>query len=348
MRQKLLPLLGALLLAAAAAGPARAKEVVLRIATLAPEGTSWFTGLQDLDKELREKSKGELGLKLYPGGVAGDEVTVLKKMKVGQLQGAGLTGMGLGQVSSWARVLELPFQYRTYADVDMVRAQIADRLRADMEAHGYVVVGISEVGFGYVFSNRELRTVADMKNAKPWMWEGDQLAATTYQAFGVNPTPLALPDVITSLETGLIDTVYCSPAACVGLQWFSKVKYMNDVPLGDGTSMLLVAKTAFDKLTDDQKKILLEVGKKHHDDLIQKIRKENDDALQTLKDRGIQIVPWDPKERATFETIGRNVSKSFAGDGEGKLFPQALFDEVTGMLDAAHAAQPAPPAPPAK
>lgn len=336
MRKSLLLALAAATLAAA---PARAKEVTLRIATLAPEGTSWYAGLQDLDKELREKSRGELGLKLYGGGVAGDEVTMLKKIRAGQLQGAGFTGMGIGQISPWVRVLELPFQYRSYAEVDAVRAKIEDRIRADMEAHGYIVIGMSEVGFGYVFSNKQLKSVDDMKAAKPWMWEGDQLAAATYKAFGVNPMPLALPDVITSLQTGLIDTVYASPAACVGLQWFSKVKYMNDVPLADGSSMLLVSKAAFDKLSDENKKILLDVGKRQHELLIQKIRKENDDAVQALKDRDVKIVAWDPKERASFEAIGRQVSASFAGDGEGKLFPQALFDEVMAALDAAHAAK---------
>ena len=337
MRTPKLLAVTALALAAALTPAAAAKDVVLRIATLAPEGTSWYTGLQDLDKELRERSKGELGLKLYGGGQAGDEVTVLKKLKVGQLQGGGFTGMGLGQVSSLVRLLELPFQYRTYAEVDAVRAKVGDRLRAEFEQRGYVVIGMSEVGFGYVFSNRELKSVADMKSAKPWMWDGDVLAGATYQAFGVNPTPLALPDVITSLQTGLIDTVYASPAACVGLQWFTKVKYMMDVPLADGASMMLVTKASFDKLPDESKKLLMEVGKKHHEALILRIRKENDDALATLKERGIQVVKWDPKERDTFEAIGRKVSEGFAGEGEGKLFPKALLDEVLKTIDDARA-----------
>jgi TRAP-type C4-dicarboxylate transport system substrate-binding protein len=330
-------LLATALALALAAPAALAKEVVLRVATLAPEGTSWYTGLVELDKELREKSKGELALKLYAGGVAGDEVAVLKKLKVGQLQGGGFTGMGLGQIDPSVRVLELPFQYRTYAEVDAVRTKLEDRLRAELEGKGFVVIGISEVGFGYVFSNREIKSLADMKTAKPWMWEGDQLAGATYQAFGVNPTPLALPDVITSLQTGLIDTVYASPAACVGLQWFSKLKYMNDVPLADGVSMMLVTKASFDKLSDDQKKLLVETGKKHHDILIQKIRKENEDALATLKEKGIKTVAWDAKERATFEAIGRQVSESFAGDGEGKLFPKALLDEALATIEAVRA-----------
>jgi TRAP-type C4-dicarboxylate transport system substrate-binding protein len=334
--------LGSLALAAALAAPAAsAKETVLRIATLAPEGTSWHTGLVELDKELRARSNGELGLKLYAGGVAGDEAAVLQKLKVGQLQGAGLTGMGLGQVAPSCRVLELPFQYRTYAEVDAVRAKLEDRIRADFEAKGFIVVGISEVGFGHVFSNREIKSLADMKTAKPWTWVGDQLAAATYQAFGVNPTPLALPDVITSLQTGLIDTVYASPAACVGLQWFSKLKYMNDVPLADGTSMMLVSKKAFDRLSDEHKKLLLEVGKKQHELLIQKTRKENEDALATLKEKGIAVVPWDPKERETFEAIGRKVSESFAGDGEGKLYPKALLDDALATIAAERAKAPA-------
>lgn len=317
-------------LALAAPAPALAKDI--KVATVAPEGTPWHTSLTELDKDLRDATGGQLGLKLYPGGMQGDEKVVLKKMKAGQLQAAALTGMGLGEVSSWVRLLELPFQYRSGAEVDYVRGKLDGRLRAEFEKKGFVLVAWSEVGTATLFSNKELKGVDDVRASKPWLWEGDPLAAATFNAFGVNPTPLALPDVLTSLQTGLIDTVYSAPTACIGLQWFTKLKYRIDVPLTVACGGTLVQKAFYDKLPDDQKKALQDLGAKHGEKLILSSREDNEKGKKTLEEKGLQTISWDAKEVEKNVEIGRKVSESLAGEGEGKLYPKALYDEVAGLL----------------
>jgi TRAP-type transport system periplasmic protein len=320
----------ALALVLGAALPAAAKD--MKIATVAPEGTPWYTALTEFDKELREKTGGSLGLKIYPGGVQGDEKVVLRKVKAGQLQAAALTGMGLGEILPWVRLLELPFQYRSGDEVDFVREKLDERLRAEFKNRGYMLVGWSEVGTATLFSNKQLKGVDDVKGAKPWLWEGDPLAAASFRAFGVNPTPLALPDVLTSLQTGLIDTVYSAPTACIGLQWFTKLKYRIDVPLSIATGGTLVSKKFFDGLTPEQQTTLLEVGKKYEKRLIEQSRKDNLEGIQVLKEKGLETIAWPPSEVARNEEIGLKVSEELAGEGEGKLFPKAMLDEVLGLL----------------
>jgi TRAP-type C4-dicarboxylate transport system substrate-binding protein len=317
-------------LAALAARPVAAKD--LKIATVAPDGTSWMTIMEEFDKELREKTGGKLGLKLYPGGVAGDERTVLKKMKAGQLQGGAFTGMGLGEIHSWVRLLEMPFQYRDYGEVDYVRGKLEDRICAEYEKRGYVLIAWAEVGFTNLFSSRKLMNLGDVRASKPWVWDGDALASGCFAAFGVNPTPLALPDVMTSLQTGLIDTVYASPMACIGLQWFSKVKYMLAQPIGDGQGALLIQKSFFDRLPADEQAALRELGKKYGDKLREVARKENADAIPTLKEKGIEVITWAPEDLDGLAAIGAKGAEDLAGDGPDKLYPRALLDEVRGLL----------------
>jgi TRAP-type C4-dicarboxylate transport system substrate-binding protein len=322
-------LLGALALAAA---PASAKEVTIKIATLAPEGTSWMNVMQDYDKELRERTGGQVGFRFYPGGVAGDEKVVLRKMKAGQLQGGAFTGMGLGELQPWVRILEIPFLYRSYGEIDYVKSKLDERLRAEYEKKGAVVLGWAESGFAHLFSTRRLLNLDDVRGSKPWVWEGDPLAEKAFEAFGVHPTPLALPDVLTSLQTGLIDTVYVSPMASIGLQWFSKVKYMTSEPISDGQGAVLIQKSVFDKLSSDQQKALLELGKKHAERLCDIARRENKDALPTLKEKGIEVLEWAPKDVEGLAAIGEKVADALAGEGEGKLFPKELLEEVRGHL----------------
>lgn len=303
----------------------------LKIATLAPEGTSWTRVLADLDKDLKQETGGELKLRVYAGGVQGDEKVVLRKMRLGQLHAGGFTGKGLGAVVPWVRLLELPFTYEDAREVDYVRRQLDDRLRAAFEAEGFVLIGWIDVGFAYMYSTRKIRTVADLKSAKPWLWEGDPLAAAAFSEVGVTPTPLALPDVLTSLSTGLIDTVYTSPMACVGLQWFTKVDYVNDLPLAHGTGGLLVTKAFFDELPRDQQEALRRLGDKHGRRLTEISRIENEDAQRTLKDKGIETIPFDAEEAARLRAIGRTVAMKVAGEG---LFTRAQLDEALSHLEA--------------
>ncbi|GIW71798.1 MAG: C4-dicarboxylate ABC transporter [Planctomycetota bacterium] len=338
VRQAVWGALGLAVLAALAPVPAEAQRrgrrgaEELKLALLAPEGTSWARLMHEFDAELRRRSGEALGLRLYLGGVQGDEKVVLRKIKVGQLHGGAFTGMGMGEIVSEVRALELPFQYDSYAQVDHVRQRLDARLRERFRAGGYELLGWFELGFVHLFSTRPIRTVQDVRSAKPWVWEGDPLAEAYFKAFEVSPTPLPLPDVLTSLQTGLIDTVYQSPMACVGFQWYTKLSYMSDLPLACATGGLLLKRSVFERLPREHQELLRELGEQYSARVIQLTREENEAAKQTLQEHGIRIVPFDAAESATFREYGKQVSYQLAGEGTGKLFPRALLDEVYAWL----------------
>jgi len=304
------------------------KEELIKIATLAPEGTSWFNVLTDLDRDLKESTGGELGLRIYGGGVQGDEKLVLRKIKLGQLQAAGFTGIGLGEIVPSIRLLELPFTYESPEEVDYVRSKLESRLKAAFEAQGFVVIGWVDVGFAFMYSNRKVHTVEDLRKAKPWVWEGDPLAGAAFEHVGVKPTPLTLPDVLTSLSTGLIDTVYTSPNACVGLQWWSKVKYVNDLPLAHGTGGLLLQRSYFDGLDEKKRASLLELGDKHGKRLTAITRAEDTQAAKTLTEKGIETIPFDKTQSEELKKIGAGVCDSLCG----KLYSKEELAEVRAWI----------------
>ncbi len=230
---------------------ASAQEFTIKFATLAPEGSTWITVMKEYDQAIRKESGGRLGFKIYAGGVAGDEKDVLRKIRLGQFQSAGITGVGIGEIAKSARILDAPFLFKNHDEVDYVMDQYDAELRKEFENGGYVLLGWAEVGFVYVFTNTPVTKVEDMRNVKMWQWEGDPVAEATFKAFGINPIPLSITDVLTSLQTGLINGMYTSPLAGVSLQWCTATKYMLDYPLTNASGAVVIAKRDFDKMPPD-------------------------------------------------------------------------------------------------
>ncbi|MBI5366039.1 MAG: TRAP transporter substrate-binding protein DctP [Planctomycetes bacterium] len=325
-------LLGAAFLAwggTAALRRAEAQETVeFKTATLAPEGSTWMNVLTEMDQEVRAKTGGAAGFKFYPGGVTGDEKLVVKKLRIGQVQAAGLTNIGLAEIVPETRVLDIPYFYRSTEEADLVRAALAPRFEAALEKAGYACLGWSDAGGIYIFSTHPVRTLKSMRDRKVWVWEGDQLAECTYRNIGVTPIPLALPDVLTSLQTGMIDTVYISPIGAIALQWFTKVHYMTDWPIIDAVSALIVQKKALDRLAPGAQQTVRAICAAYCKKQLDAVRKENADSLRVLKEKGIELLPPDESARAEFEEIAQKVSREMAGT----LYPPELLDEVKGIL----------------
>ncbi len=269
---------------------ANAQQYTIKFASLAPEGSTWTNVLREYDAAVRKESGGRLGFKIYAGGVQGEDKDVLRKMRLGQLQSAGLTGVGLGEIVPKVRILDSPFLFRNYNEVDHIYTSFAEEFDNAFRANGYVLLGWAEVGWVYVLTNTPVRTLADMNGVKMWMWEGDKVAEATFKALGINPIPLSVIDVLTSLQTGLINGAYTSPLAALVLQWNTRVKYMMNLPLADASGGVVITKKKFDELPPDMQEILVRNGKKYMRSLTLQSRKENADAILTLKKSGLQLV----------------------------------------------------------
>jgi TRAP-type C4-dicarboxylate transport system substrate-binding protein len=199
-----------------------------------------------------------------------------------------------------------------------------------MEDNGYVLLGWAEVGFVYVYANTPVRSTSDLKGVKLWMWEGDPIAEAIFTAFDVKPIPLSIIDVLTSLQTGLINGVYVAPYACVALQWHTRVKYMLNLPLADASGAVVITKAMYDRLPADLQEILIRNGRKYMRELTVRSRQENASAIATLKKSGIQILEIaSPSLIHEYATLGKKARHALVG----KLYDQALLDRAEKAVD---------------
>jgi len=301
------------------------QEYLIKFATLAPEGSTWLNVMKEYDSEVRKESGGRLGFKIYPGGVAGDEKDVIRKIRFGQFNSAGFTGVGLGEIAPKVRILDCPFLFQNYDEVDYVYKTFDKEFAQAFEENGYVLLGWAEVGFVYIFSQSPIYRAEDARKTKMWVWEGDPIAEAALKSLGVSAIPLSITDVLTSLQTGLINSVYSSPLATIALQWFTKVKYMLNLPLADAAGAVVISKKKLDDLPPDLREILIRNGQKYMEKLTRLSREDNRKATETLKKNGIKIIaPPSPETVREYFAIGERARQMLVG----KLFSEEFLTRV--------------------
>lgn len=306
-----------------------AQPYIIKFATLAPEGSTWMNVMKEYDQSIRKESGGRVGFKLYAGGVAGDETDVLRKIRLGQYHSAGFTGVGMGKIAPMVRILDAPFFFKNHDEVDMVLEKFDGEFRKAFEDNGFVLLGWAEVGNVFVFTNKPITKVQDMDGVKMWQWEGDPVAEAAFKTLNLKTIPLSISDVLTSLQTGLIDGVYTSPLAAVSLQWFTAVKYMFNIPLTNSAGAVVIAKKEFDRYPQDIKDVLLKYGKSTMRKLTLLSRQDNEKSLGSLqKSKIVFTKPSSSKAAEEYDEIGRRARKSMAG----KLYSEDLLSRVDRAL----------------
>jgi len=303
---------------------ALAQQYTIKFATIAPDGGSWMNVMKEFDGAIRKESSGRLGFRFYTGGVQGDEKSVLRKIRIGQLQSAGFTGVGLGEIAPEVRILDSPFLLRNEKEVDFIYKEFGPEFEKEFEKGGFTLLGWAEVGFVYVFTNTPVKTSNDLKGLKMWTWEGDPVAESAFRTLGINPIPLSVTDVMTSLQTGLIDAFYTTPYAAIGLQWYTRAKYMVDVPLTNASGAVLISKSYFDKLPADLQEILKRNAGIYLPKLTEMIRKDNRDAVTELKKHGIQLLKANERDLQEYIQVGIKSRHALVG----KLYSADLLNRV--------------------
>jgi TRAP-type C4-dicarboxylate transport system substrate-binding protein len=308
--------------------PLRAQQYTIKFATLAPEGSTWVKIMRDYDKAIREQSGGRIGFKMYANGVAGDEKDVIRKIRLGQYNGGGFTGVGIGEIARKVRILDSPFLFKNYDEVDFITTKFDAEFQKALEDGGFVLIGWAEVGFIYVYAGKPVYSPDDLKDAKMWMWEGDPIAQAAFQAIGLSPISLSITDVTTSLQTGMINAVYTSPLALLALQWFTRVSYMMSDPIADSQGAVLISKKMFDSLPKDLQQILITNGRTYFRQLTIASRQENAKAIETLKQKGIKITTPAKEVSEQFEKTGEKARQLLVG----QLFSKELLNDVETAL----------------
>ncbi len=305
-----------------------AQEFTIKFATVAPEGSAWMDVMREYDAALRKESGGRVGFRIYPGMVHGDEKAVLRKIKIGQLHAGGFTGVAMGEIAPKVRILDSPFLVESYAEVDHLYKEFDAEFQKAFEEGGYVLLGWAEVGFVHVFCNTLIRRPEDLKSIKMWTWEGDMMAEAAFRALGINPIALSITDVLTSLQTGLVDAFYVSPLGALVLQWYTRVKYVVDVPLADAAGAVLISKSYFDKMPKDLQEIVLRNGRQHMAKLVKVSRQENKKAMDEMIKRGLTMIKADPKDVAHYAEVGARARRMLVG----KVFTEEFLNRVEKSL----------------
>ena len=319
------------------AAPASAEEGFgLKIATLSPEGTALVDAYRSASEEIQERTEGRVHLKIYTGGVMGNDATVIRKMRLGQLHG-GFVGSGaLATAYQDYAILSLPMLIRADDEADAVRAALEERLTQGLLDNGLISMGMLELGFVYVMSNQPIASKEDIAATKCWVPEGYDIGRDIFEAFGVAPIPLPMPDVLTALQTGLIDTVANSPAVTLALQWFTAVTHLTDFPLLYNYGSHVFSQKAWDKLEPQDQEIVAEVLGRHMAELNAGSRETHAQALAALENQGIVFVTPDMDDATELQSVADAVMDQWVEDGR---INGDLLAEVRDIIDSVRAAR---------
>ena len=318
-----------LLVLSACALSAHAVAAVLKIATLAPDGTAWMKEMRAAGDEIKKRSNGRVELKFYPGGVMGNDATVLRKIQIGQLQGGAVTVLALAQIFPDSQLYGLPLLFRSYAEVDYVRKRMDPLIMEGLARNGMIEFGLVEGGFAYLMSTAPVHRIADLKAEKVWAPEGDVITPTLFKAAGIAPVVLPLADVYTGLQTGLVTAVGISASGAIALQWYTKTKYLTDVPVYYTAGALVLDRRAFERLAPSDRELLRDVLTPAFQKLDRASRNDDAAARAALKRQGIEFIRPDPAAIAEFERIA---AEARAEIGKHGLYTPAMLETLERHL----------------
>lgn len=317
--------------AACALTPAGAQSpTVIKFATLAPEGSSWMQIFKAAADEVQQKTGSAVQFKIYPGGVMGDEKDMVRKLHIGQIHSAVLTSAGMSGISPDMDVLQIPFLFNSYPEVDYVVDKVEPALSKGLAEKGYVLLGWSEAGFVNLMATVPVDTLEKVRKSKVWIWSDAPMAAVIFKEAGVPGVPLNIPDVLVGLQTGLVETVYAPPSAAIALQWFTRIKYLSDTPLLFLQGGILMKKETFDGIPAAHQAVVLEIFRKHFGKLREVIRKENQDSLNLMRKQGVQFMTLSPEQIDEYKRI---TERAMSREGSHK-YSAAMGAEVAALVQA--------------
>lgn len=317
----------ALLVLAVSAASAWGAE--LKVASIAPDGSQWMREMRAGGERVAALTQGRVELKFYPGGIMGNDAQVMRKIRIGQLQGGAFTAGGLAERYPALNLYGIPLLFRSLDEVDYVRARLDPKLERGLEEAGFVSLGFSEGGFANLMANEPVRSVEDLRRKKVWVPDGDQIAFLSMEALGLSPVVLPATDVLTGLQTGLLDVVAASPVAALVLQWHTKVQYRTELPVSYSMGVFAIDARAFRQLSDADQRVLRDVMGDVMESIDRTSRDDNRRAAEVMTQSGVQPVAVDPGD---IEDLRGTIENIFPALRRREDVDVALFDELLAIL----------------
>lgn len=303
-------------------------KTVIRYATLAPSGSAFGKVLKAWSRTLQQETQGRVELRTYSGGSQGDERDVIRKIRAGQIDAAGVTTVGLSMVVRSVLVLSAPGVIETYDELGRVRTKLDGHFAKMFDDAGFTLLAWSDAGKGRLMSTRPIAKPADLRSARPWAWKDDPIFAEFLKVVGANPVRLGVPEVYPALQTGMVDVVPSSAIGAVALQWFTKINYMSKDSFGIVLGATMIKKEKLETLSPEDQELFRDTAKRAAVALDKVVRRDDARAYEVMIERGVEVVDNGPYlsewEAAAKETRERLI---------GRIYSKSLLDEVTAAAD---------------
>jgi TRAP-type C4-dicarboxylate transport system substrate-binding protein len=306
-----------------------AGEIVIKVATLAPQGSEWHKVLQEMGAEWQKVSNGLIVFRLYPGGVAGDDMDLVRKMRLGTLDAGLLTVNGLSAIDRGVLGLEVPLAYSDYGELDCVLAKMAPQLERQIEAKGFIVLGWSQGGWAHFFTKSPVRTPDDMRKLKMFVWAGDDQYAELWKKAGFHPVPLPSTEIATALQTGLVNAVTITPQGILLLQWYKHVSYMTDFKWAVFLGGIVISKSTWEKIPAEIRPAVKQTALKASQRLREFSIKTDQSDIEILKKNGVKVVSVDEKTLNEW----RRLIESVLPQVRGSYLPAGSLDTALKLRD---------------
>lgn len=278
-------------------------QLEIKLATLAPENSSLMKIFREMDSELQKETEGRVGFRLFSGFVLGDERDVFRKLRIGLIHAATFTSTFLGDINPDMRPLQVPFLFNNYQEVDYVLEKMVQDFNESFSKQGFQVLGWSEVGFIYIMSTVPISKVEDLQGKKVWTMANSTMANAVFHKARVSPVTIGAPDVLVALQTKLLEVVYNSPYYALVTQWYTRVKYINDIPLAYIGGALIISNKMFSRLSPQDQETARRVCMKYLRRLTDRTRKDNEEALGVMLKRGVEKIHLQPGELERFKEL---------------------------------------------
>jgi TRAP-type transport system periplasmic protein len=303
---------------------------VIKLATFVPDGSVWHRALREMGAEWSQSTGGRVQLKVYPGGVAGDEPDYVRKMRIGQIQAAAITTAGLAQIDNAFQMFGVPMFFDSYPELYAVLDRMTPILKQRLDAKGFVLLNWGHGGWVYFFTKQDARTVADIKKVKMFAAAGDDRWVQLWKNNGYSPVALAPSDMLTGLQTGMIEGTPTTPLLALTLQWYRQIPHMVGIGMAPLVGGLVMTKQAWSRIAPADQAKLLVACQRLEKTLETGVPRQDTTAVEEMKKRGLVVTTVPPAAVAEWHVA----AEAFAKGMRGTLIPPDILDMATRERDA--------------
>ena len=301
----------------------------IKMATLAPEGSPWDKALRRIASDWAEASRGRLRVKVFAGGIAGDEPSMIRKIRINQLQAAAITGVGLGSIVEDIYAVQLPFVIRTSEEMDYVMDELQPTFKRMFDEKGFTLVAWFMAGWAHLFSKTPALTVRDARQLKLYADPSSPAIVDAWKKMGFHVVPVAATEVLPALQSDLVEAFLLTPLTAAAMQWFGLAKNMMELPLVPMISGIVVSQRVWDGIPGELKSELLDIVDRHLVALSEETAVLEQEAIQIMLENGLQIQPVSPKSAAEWERVVEEGLRLLTGS----VVSEQMFAEVQILLE---------------